>query len=369
MSLYKRTVEGLVKRRDNILNGGINCIPWNIPRFEEINPGIEQGRYYMVTANSKVGKSQITDQLFVYNPYKEYLSRQGSLKLKIFYFSLEMSEEQKMQQALSNLLFQIHNLRYSPRNLRSTKDALDQDILDKLLDFERYFEEYEKIITYISHVKNPYGIFSYMNEYAKANGKWIQKNGVGLDGKMQLVNDYYQPNDPDEYVIIIVDHASLINSEKGKTHYQAITDLSSKWFVSLRNNYGYTPVLIQQQMSSQESLEHIQSNMVKPSFSGLADNKTTQRDIDVAFGLYTPIRYGFKIYAGYDIGFFQDNIRFLEVIGAREGGGGKIIPLFFDGAVNYFKELPRPENIEAMQNVYNYINNIRGMPQITYNRA
>jgi hypothetical protein len=54
-SLYDRVFNTLVERRERILSGKINCIPWSLPRFEEENPGIEQGKYYLVSANSKVG--------------------------------------------------------------------------------------------------------------------------------------------------------------------------------------------------------------------------------------------------------------------------------------------------------------------------
>lgn len=56
MSLYNRVYNNLVKRRDRLLAGKINCIPWDLPRFENELPGIEKGRFYLVTANSKVGK-------------------------------------------------------------------------------------------------------------------------------------------------------------------------------------------------------------------------------------------------------------------------------------------------------------------------
>jgi hypothetical protein len=54
--LYNRVYDSIVKRRERILEGKINCIPWNLPRFEQDSPGIEQGKYYLFTANSKVGE-------------------------------------------------------------------------------------------------------------------------------------------------------------------------------------------------------------------------------------------------------------------------------------------------------------------------
>lgn len=56
MSLYERVYQNLIERRERVLNGRINCIPWGLPRFENQLPGIEQGKYYLITANSKIGK-------------------------------------------------------------------------------------------------------------------------------------------------------------------------------------------------------------------------------------------------------------------------------------------------------------------------
>lgn len=56
MSLYNRVYQNLIERRERILSGKINCIPWGLPRFENQLPGIEQGKYYLITANSKIGR-------------------------------------------------------------------------------------------------------------------------------------------------------------------------------------------------------------------------------------------------------------------------------------------------------------------------
>ena len=54
--IYDRVYKQIVDRRDRILSGKINCIPWGLPRFEFENPGIEKGKYYLLSANSKVGE-------------------------------------------------------------------------------------------------------------------------------------------------------------------------------------------------------------------------------------------------------------------------------------------------------------------------
>lgn len=53
--LFDRVYQKILDRRERILNGKINCIPWGLPRFEEESPGIEKGKFYLISANSKVG--------------------------------------------------------------------------------------------------------------------------------------------------------------------------------------------------------------------------------------------------------------------------------------------------------------------------
>lgn len=50
--LYERVYKNLEERRNKALSGKLNCIPWDFKRFENEIPGIEQGKYYLITANS-----------------------------------------------------------------------------------------------------------------------------------------------------------------------------------------------------------------------------------------------------------------------------------------------------------------------------
>lgn len=80
---------------------------------------------------------------------------------------------------------------------------------------------------------------------------------------------------------------------------------------------------------------------------------------NVILGLFSPFRHEIQDFYDYDVTKLQDNLRFLEVLGGREGGGGVVCPLYFDGATNYFSELPKPNDIEGMSKVYNFIKNIK----------
>ena len=58
-------------------------------------------------------------------------------------------------------------------------------------------------------------------------------------------------------------------------------------------------------------------------------------------GVYSPDRYGFEEYHGYDVNRFRDCFRAIKVLKNRFGPPNKYHHFLFDGATNRFKELPK----------------------------
>lgn len=140
----------------------------------------------------------------------------------------------------------------------------------------------------------------------------------------------------------------------------------SEYFVKyLRNRYGYTCVAIQQQASESEGLEAIKQKRMIPAASTLADSRYTSRDADIVLGLFDPSKFGLSSWLGYPIAASANGIglekyaRFMYVIANRNGEMGGICPLFFDGAVCHFEELPKPEETEKMAQVFAKIVHIK----------
>lgn len=365
--LFNRVYDNLIDRRNRILEGKINCIPFGLPRFEEQLPGVEKRTYYQITASTKIGKTQITDFLFMYKTLLYAYENQSQIRLKIFYFSLEMSKEQKYQQMLCFILFVFSKgkIRIDSKNLRSTKNSVSQEILDilKESEYQNFFKFFEKTVVFIDDIRNPFGIYDFCRKYANLNGiqhkKTVKFTNNDNESYEQEIDDFYEPNDPEEYVEIIVDHMALLTSEKNGSIRDAMIKLSSEYFIKLRNKYNYIPIAIVQQAASQESNENEKYNKLKPTLDGYGDAKVISRDADVIIGLFSPFRYGINQYLKYDITKWKDNIRFMEIIAGREGGGGTTIPLFFDGAVNFFKELAKPEDLTPNDISYKMLDRIR----------
>ena len=366
MSLKERVIKNLEERRNNILNGGINSIPLPFKRFRNDWPGIEQGKFYLITAATKASKSQFSSFIFIFHSLLYAYKHPEQLKVKIFYYPLEETPENVMERFMSYLLYILSKGKYriSPSDLRSTNNdnPLSKDILDifNSIEYSSILDYFEDHIIF-GEAHNPTGIWKECKEYAKANGtvhyvKVPVKDA--LTGEIKEVDkiDYYEMNNPNEYRIIFIDHISLISQEKGMDLRQSMGKLS-EYMVILRNKYRFTPVLIQQQAMF-ETVEAFKIDKLKPSIATLADNKATSRDVNMCISLFNPFKYELDKWLGYDITKLRDNIRFIEVLLNRDGQSNGVLPLYFDGAVNYFTEMPKPDDTAGMNSVYKKIESL-----------
>ena len=105
LKLFNRVYEDIKRRRQKILSGKINCIPCSFPRFQSEWPGVEQSKFYLLTAQQKVGKTQFADKMFLYDPFFYAFNHPDTIRIKIIYFSLEISAEEKYKQFICHLLY------------------------------------------------------------------------------------------------------------------------------------------------------------------------------------------------------------------------------------------------------------------------
>lgn len=362
--MIDRIIENLRERRERVLKGDINCIPFTFNRFSNDLPGIERGKYYLVSGNTKAGKTQITNFMFLYTPLLYAYKNPDKVRVKIFYFPLEETPEAITLRFMSYLLFTLSGKRVAPIDLKSTNSnkVLPEEILE-LLNSEEYqsiLKFYEDNVIFLNE-RNPTGIWKTMVKYAESTGT-IHKKTVNITNKetglveQREVFDYYEPNDSNEYVICLTDHVSLLENERGFDLRQTIIKFS-EYMMIIRNKYHYIPVVVQQQSTETSNLEAFKNNKIRPTMAGLSDCKYTGKDCTVMLGITSPYTHELPEYLGYDITKLRGNARFLEIVLNREGESNGIVGLYFDGATNYFSELPLPKDSEEIRKVYSYIEN------------
>jgi|TARA_R110000744_G_scaffold170914_2_gene289253 replicative DNA helicase len=364
---------GKVKRRLDELKtikadkdaGKIFCIPFSsYPKLAESVPGIVPGMITMITAGSGVGKTQVTKALAVREPLEYALK--NNIKLKIFYFALEESQQEFIDTMICNFISSRCNISMDLLTLQGYKEkSLDQATMDLI---ENNIDDVETLlenVEVIDSVYNPTGIYKYCRDHADKNGSHIYedrefiKNKIDENGKkytkkeITKVYSHYEPNDPNAIVIVVVDHMSLLTPEKDKVsgqmrnQHQTMAQWSTNYALKqITKHWGWAVVnVIQQEQSGEKEQftnkgESIQKK-TEPSLAGFANNKEIQRDAKVVIGVYSPDRYGFEDYHGYDVRRFRDTFRALKILKNRFGAPNKYFHYLFDGATNRFKELPK----------------------------
>ena len=374
---FKEIVSDIESAKKNHDEGYFNCIPFQgMERLERLIPGIEQDTYYIVTAGSGIGKSKLVRSLFVHGPIK-YIEQNpdADVRVTIKYFSLEESKKKIILSEISKYLFSTYGKIVSVKQLQSRgrHNTIDATTLAQVKEAEQYVNNFLSKVEIIDWIKNPTGIYKYMRDYAMTIGNYYKEDNTPFtpeeveavrkaeDSETFKKISYYKKYDPKHYVIVLVDHISLLQAEFGLTTRETIEKYSSKYCIRMRDMFGFIPVNVQQQASDKEVIEtnyrgRTNEEKLEPSLSGLGDCKTTQRDANIILGLFSPNRYNIEKHNGYPIkDILKDKYRSLSILKDRDGVADKKVPLFFNGAVDFFKELPRLEDTASMQQVYNHI--------------
>lgn len=366
----KDVIKDLESRRNNLLNGGVNCIPLPFPRFRDDWPGLEREQYIIFTASSKTGKTQIASFTCVYNALNYAFEHPDQCSVDILYFPLEESVQRIYQRYMSYLLYRLDDYRLSPRDLRSTASdfPLPQEALD-LLESDKYQERlqfFDEHVHFNNTDTNPTGILRVCTAFAKKHGEYKTRKIKSGDGSGREVEEFvsYTPYDPNHYTIVMVDHLRLLDTEKGFNQKQVIDKFSEYAIKYLRDRYKFTVIGIQQQAFETEGLEAIKQKRMTPSLAGLADSKYTSQDANLIIGLFDPNQFDLPSWNGYKIRDVDGSglngcSRFMSIIRGRDGEVGGVCPLYFDGAVCYFEELPKPDDVNALDKFYARVKNLR----------
>lgn len=373
-SIYNKIKTNL----QNHQKGYFNCIPFiGLERLEKYLPGIEQATNYILTAATGVGKSKLARFLFIHNPIMFIENNLNSdIDLDILYFSLEESIEKVILSEVSKYLYTKYGLSLSVKELSSVGryNTIDNDILDKIKESETYVKNFLSKVQIIDNIRNATGIYKKVRDFALTVGTYYDKNNIPLNKEeiQHVLNSsdetyqkiaYYKTHNPKHYVIIIIDHLSLLQPELNEDLRLTMSKMSNRYGLRFRDKFGFTTVFVQQQAMSKEAVEvNFQGKTIEeklePSIDGLGDNKAVGRDVNVILGLFAPERYKIPSHNGYNIKKLKDNYRSLNILKDRDGVSNKKLPLFFNGATGYFKELPLPADTETLEKVYKYCDKI-----------
>lgn len=261
------------RNRELFLEGSLRCIPFrNAPRLTSYFPGIIKGMFDAITGNSSTGKTTVAKHLYVFNAIE--FAIEYNLDLKILYFALEEGEEQFDYSLYSYLVNKVTGLRLNIRDFESFTQPIEEDYL-RIIEqhnIDRLFEQYKSYIVLDDKTYKSYPIYRKIWDFAESRGKFYMAGEPMTDAKHW---DEYVPNNPEEFIIVIVDHVSELHlEEKQASIRDAIDDITRYLRHYVTKRFDYNVLAIHQQMAAKEDVEHKKENFIRASLQGLGKHYT-----------------------------------------------------------------------------------------------
>lgn len=367
--LLEERIQYYKEKQDENKRGIKNNIPFaGFPSLNKRIPGIIPGFMYKVTSHSGMSKTQFTKAAFVYNAV--LYSIQYNVAYTVFYVAVEESAQEFIDSYLIHLVF----IRKGIKIDRFKLEGFGTDLLeeDELKAIEEVKEELALHLSYIELIDDKYKPTEIYNEIrlrAINYGEFVEyrlPNGE--------ITEFFKSKIPFHKFLVICDHISLIEEEMDSESGTFLNHAKSiaKWHTRyarkiITKKWKWSVLNVQQQsLESEKQLFNSKGDTIVeklfPTLDGVANNREVIRDDYIVLGLFSPNRYGIKNFRGYSIeqelgkqgNELKDNFRSVHILKSRFGSPNGILPLYFDGAVNYFCELPIPipANDIALQSFY-----------------
>jgi len=231
-----------------------------------------------------LGKTSFTDDVFLYGAYDHYksLKDKGELdgfELDIDYFSFEIDTTTKIIKGIVRKLWHDYGIIADANTILSKGEHYcSQELYDIIRSFRSYFDDLEEVLTIMDMPDNCTGINKYLVNKAKTKGEMFHQNiNKDPNGEPILRFSHFVPQNTKRYHLFFVDHLALLLEERGMNTKQNMDKLSS-YAVGLRNNFGMTPVIIQQMSFDSTNDERFKSGRLTPTVRDFGDSKYSVRD-------------------------------------------------------------------------------------------
>ena len=357
---FKKSLEKILKNKELKSNGEYLGIPYPFKRLNNYLCSIDRGQAIGILGRTGDMKSKITRYIFLYHAFKFHI--ETGYKLRILFFCMEDSVEQVYNFIICNYLKEKYGISISAKSLHSKDIELSDDIAAKLCEANKYFENFEEIVSFIEGVTEPTAMYNICRESALALGKVTKRMEI-VDGKEVEQFNY----ESDTHVICIFDNMSNIDTEDGTSNDQAAILKFIKDYMRLKlcNFFKFTCVMVLQmdfeseKASFNKNGETIVSKL-EPSLGDIGDSKRAARSLHLVLSVFSPDRFGIDKFPippkhqpemFYRIDTLGNRFRSLRVLKSNHTDTGMRIGIIADAVGETFKELPLP-NTPEIQALY-----------------
>lgn len=337
---------------------GLNC---GMPKLNRLIGGFQKYQSFAWGAEKKVGKTSYVDKLTIINPYLN----NPNIKKQWIYYATEMDRISKEAKFTAFFLYHDFKIDVSDNYIlgREIDDNNERKIVtkehrEKIITIYQnrivpLFGEYDNrgkivskgMIDYIEQRENPTGIRNYLMTWAKNNGEFIYEfyNVVEQGKQVQKKRIIgWNPNDPNLYLQVIIDHIRGLSKERGFTLKQNM-DKMSEYHVDLRNWTGmifHFVCHLNRGLNDVDRLKFMKDK-IYPTSEDFKDSGNLAEDCTNIITLMNPAddKYNLNTHFGKSFKQYKGNYRTIHLVDARYAPAPQHIGTLFDGKNIRIKEI------------------------------
>lgn len=304
------------------------------PKLELYMDGLLPGTSYLIGGTSGSGKSTFALEAFVFNPLMSFLSGEGVERDPYYIlFNLEMTRPQVYAKLVSMYIFRKYGIQLKFKKIFSRgKDCiLSDDELNILKECSDFIDILDKrIVCYDGTVTEEI--------YIKALQKELQRFG-------HWDNGIFYPNNRNQIVGVLLDHASLIKATSGRSKKDEM-DAVSRASVLFRNKTGIiSPIFVAQFNRSSGSDERLKQGLQDPTYNDFKDTGALVEDSQVVLAIYSPFKNKQSSWKKYNVKELEQVLVGTFLLKSRFGTSDILVPMGFYGDCSTYAELPKPDEI------------------------
>ena len=317
------------------LNIGLST---GLSKMDSLTYGIQRKWLTVVAGDSGSGKSSYVLYTKVFKAFQQY-RKDRSIQVHFLLFSFEMSAEVLLAKLLSTYLYEEYGKIISYDQILSLTCTLSDEDWELIQKSREWLDEFESLCEIIDKPVNAKGLYAICKEWSRKFGNYKE-----IDKVDDYVKEEYVPKDPQQYLIVVVDHIKLLAVSNGHTSKQEI-DEACDYLIHFRNKCGFNVNIVQQLNRNFKSMDRRQNGYQLLQLDDLSDSSGPAQAAETVIGLFHPFREKMSKCEGYDIKQLRDRARLAQVLKNRFGLADKSVGLCFYGENSVWKELPLPSEI------------------------
>jgi replicative DNA helicase len=299
-----------------------------LPKFESVVDGIQRSTYSVLAGGTGSGKTTFALYAYVYRPLVDNMAKgEGRKRVKIIYYSLEMSAEIILAKLLSLHIFETYGVELSFKQIISKQDVLSKEHYDLIIASEWWLEEISKDLFIWDKPISSDGLYASLMRYSENHGTWTHTDNT----------ETYTANDPEEIIEIIIDHMGLLRKVKGRTKKEEI-DTASQYLVWFRNKCGYSPLALLQLNRTSSSMDRRNGGFQEIQLDDIKDTGGPSEDAELVIAIFNPWREKVRTHNEYPIHQLKDKYRAIQVLKNRLGEADKSVSVNFHGSIGMWRE-------------------------------